>query len=930
MVVATNELRVRARQFSRDWKDAVYEKGETQAFYEAFFRIFDQERRTVARYEERVTLLDNSRGYIDLHWPGMLLVEQKSAGRSLAVAREQALRYFDAIEHTARPRYLLLCNFREFELEDLDEREVTRFRLADLSKHIHKFSFIMGVQQRRFRDQDPVNVRASELVGAIHDALLASGYGGEPLQQLMVRLVFCFFAEDTGIFPENAFLNLVEQRAAPDGATLGQWLTNLFEVLDTPEEERQAYLDEELNAFPYVNGDLFEGALPMPSFTSELRESVLDAAWFNWNGISPAIFGSLFQSIMDPGERRASGAHYTSEQAILKVIEPLFLDELRAEFDRARRRRSPALRETALRDLQKKLGSLKLFDPACGCGNFLIVAYRELRELEIEILKRLYPSGASTGALDVSQLSVVDVDQFYGIELNDFACRIAEAALWMMDHIMNQRMSEELGRAFVRIPLEAAPSIHREDALEIDWNEVLPADECSYVFGNPPFVGSQLRSAAQGRQLQRVAGLNGGTGHLDYVAAWFFQAGKYARAENVKIAFVATNSITQGEQVATLWPVLLERYGLEITFAHRTFEWSSEARGKAHVHVVVIGLAPRAAARGRRVLYSYDDLRGPPARTEHEVLAPYLLDGGALADPNTAVRTSRTPLNGLPPLAYGTQPIDGGHFILDGEEREELLAECPSAAPLVRPYVGAREFINREERWILHLRNAEPSLLADCERLRGIVQEVRAFRQRSRSPEARELSQRPNEFAQTCVPEEPFLVIPETSSSRRVYVPIGWLEPPAVPSNALRVIEGASKPVFALLCSAMHNAWLAQIGGRLKSDYRFSTSLVYNTFPVPELGDDRLQALTPAADAVLDARAHFPNESLANLYDPDLMPSDLRDAHRQLDRTTDRLYRRKRFASQRERVEHLLGMYEQMVAPLPANGAAKRARRRRS
>ena len=926
MAVAANELRVRARRFSRDWKDAVYEKGDTQAFYEAFFRIFDVERRAVARYEERVTLLDNSRGYIDLHWPGVLLVEQKSAGRSLVAAREQALRYFDALENVARPRYLLLCNFQEFELEDLDEREIVRFRLADLPKYIHKFSFIMGVRQRRFKDQDPVNVRASELVGAIHDGLLSSGYGGEPLQRLMVRLVFCFFAEDTGIFPQDAFLNLIERRTAPDGSTLGQWLTNLFEVLDAPEDARQAHLDEELNAFPYVNDDLFEGALPMPSFTAELRESVLDAAWFNWDGISPAIFGSLFQSIMDPGERRASGAHYTSEQAILKVIEPLFLDELRAEFDRSRRRRSPAVRETALRDLQKKLGSLKLLDPACGCGNFLIVAYRELRELEIAILKRLHPTGASTGALDVSQLSVIDVDQFYGIELNDFACRIAEAALWMMDHIMNQRMSEELGRTFARIPLSAAPHIHREDALEIDWAEVLPASECSYVFGNPPFVGSQLRSAAQGRQLQRVAGLNGGTGHLDYVTAWFFQAGKYVQSADAKIAFVATNSITQGEQVATLWPVLLDRYGLEIAFAHRTFEWSSEARGKAHVHVVVIGLASRAAAPARRALYSYGDLRGQPQRTEHRVLAPYLVDGESLADPNLAVRGSRAPLNGLPPLTYGTQPIDGGNFILDREARGELLAACPSAASLVRPYVGAREFINRDERWILHLRNADPSLLADCEQLRGIIQAVRAFRRRSRSPEARELSQRPNEFAQTCVPEEPFLVIPETSSSRREYVPIGWLEPPSVPSNALRVIEGAAKPVFALLCSAMHNAWLAQIGGRLKSDYRFSTSLVYNTFPVPALDDESLSA---AADGILAARARFPDESLANLYDPDLMPADLRDAHRDLDRVVDRRYRRKRFSSQRERVEHLLGMYEQMVAPLPANGAKPgRARRR--
>ena len=461
MRLSWNEIRIRAAQFAHEWKDAAYEKGETQSFYNDFFGIFGVRRRSVARYEEHVRKLDNQSGFIDLFWPGVLLVEQKSAGRDLAKAYGQAGEYFDVLAEKDRPRYILVSDFQNFELHDLDEREETAFTLADLPAHVEKFGFILGVQRRTFRDQDPVNVKASELVGRLHDALKASGYDGHDLEVFLVRTVFCLFADDTGIFePRDIFLDLLETRTREDGSDLGGWLARLFQVLNTPVERRQAKLDEDLARFPYVNGNLFAVRLTIPDFDAEMRAVLLDACRFDWTAISPAIFGALFQSVLEPAERRAQGAHYTTEKNILKVIEPLFLDDLRAEFQRLKRRKDHR-RRTGLEAFHKRLGKMKFFDPACGCGNFLIIAYRELRELEIELIRELHRDGAeeTQRVLDTADLSRINVDQFYGIEIGEFPARIAETALWMMDHIMNSRLSLEFGQSHVRIPLEDAPHI---------------------------------------------------------------------------------------------------------------------------------------------------------------------------------------------------------------------------------------------------------------------------------------------------------------------------------------------------------------------------------------------------------------------------------------------------------------------------------------
>ena len=925
MRLSWNEVRARAAAFAEEWRDAAYEKGETQSFYNDFFEIFGVRRRTVARYEEHVKRLDNTHGYIDLFWPGVLIVEHKSAGRDLALAYGQAGEYFDALPEQNRPRYILASDFQTFELHDLDEREKAAFPLVDLPAHVEAFGFILGVQRRTFRDQDPTNIKAAELVGRLHDALDAAGYRGHDLERFLVRIVFCLFADDTGIFePRDIFLDFIETRTGEDGADLGPWLSQLFQVLDTPEDDRTATLDENLAQFPYVNGELFDGPLRIPSFDAAMRGALLDVCRFDWSNISPAIFGALFQSVMDPKERRAQGAHYTTEKNILKVIEPLFMDDLRAEFARLKSRKDNR-RLAGLRRFQEKLGRMRFFDPACGCGNFLIIAYRELRALEIDVLKELHP-GKQMDAL-AQTLSRIDVDQFYGIELGEFPARIAETAMWMMDHIMNNRLSLEFGQTYARIPLEKSPHIVHGDALETDWADLLPPEDCSFVFGNPPFVGAKYQTGDQRAQVRGITALGKSGGTLDYVAAWFIKAGEYLQGSRAQIGFVATNSITQGEQVAQLWPVLFGRCKLEVAFAHRTFAWGSDARGKAHVHVIILGLDRREDVRTEKRLFGYPDINGEPEESRHAALSPYLFDAGGLADPHLTVREESRPINGMGKLIIGSKPIDGGHYIFTADERNAFLAVEPDAAPFMRPFIGAREYLQGGERWIIALHDAPPATLARLPQVKKRIVAVREYREGRESKPTQELAKTPTLYHVNVIPTAPFLVIPEVSSERREYVPIGWLEPPVIPSNLVRVLENATLADFALLTSAMHMAWLRHVGGRLKSDYRYSIGLVYNTFPTPP-GSSDLSKLEPLAQAVLDARAVHSGATLADLYDPDLMPPNLCRAHQRIDHAVDRLYRVKRFSSERERVEHLFLLYEKMQEPLAARMKEKPRRRR--
>ena len=763
MRLSWGEIRIRAAAFTDRWKDAGYEKGETQTFYNEFFNVFGVSRQSVGRYEQHVRKLDNSSGYIDLFCPGTLIVEQKSKGRDLEEAYGQAGEYFDALLEHERPRYILVSDFQTFELHDLAEREEVTFRLDELPQHVESFGFIIGVHRRTFRDQDPANIGAAELVGKLHDALDKSGYRGHHLEQFLVRIVFCLFADDTGIFDtRDMFLDFIESRTNEDGSDTGAKLIELFQVLNTPESKRQTTRDEDLVRFPYINGDLFKDRLDIPAFDSTMRNALLDACYFDWSNISPAIFGALFQSVMDPVERRASGAHYTTEKNILKVIEPMFMDDLRTKFNHLKTRRD-SRRIADLRRFQESLGQIRLFDPACGCGNFLIIAYRELRELEIDVLNEI-----TDRQKDISDIaSRIDVDQFYGIETIKFPALIAETALWMMDHIMNSRLSLEFGHTYRRIPLERSPHIHVGNALETNWNDILPARECSYILGNPPFVGHQWRTKQQQADMARVWGKDGQVNRLDYVTCWFKVAALYTKANrDIQIAFVSTNSITQGEQCGILWPVLFG-HDLTIRFAHRTFQWSSEVRGRAAVHCVIIGLT--YSSEIKCTIYEYEHIQGDPYAIPVKRINGYLIDG-----PQYVVPARSSPPQGRIKMHKGSQPTDGArlklpeggyrkssNLILDADDRDKLLADDPYCEKWLRPYVGGDELISGKWRWCLWLKDADPSELRVSKPIMERLERVRKGRLQSPTASVREYANYPTLFTQDRQPDAEYLAIPE-------------------------------------------------------------------------------------------------------------------------------------------------------------------------
>ncbi len=933
MRLSWNEIRVRAASFVREWAGEGYEKGQTQLFYRDFFDIFGIPVRRVASFEEPVKNLGDKRGYIDLFWKGVLLVEQKSLGRNLKKAKTQALDYFPGLKDADLPRYILVSDFQSFELYDLDEDEKASFSLADLPKHVEKFGFILGVQKRSFKDQDPVNIKAAELVGKLHDALDEAGYAGHDLEQFLVRIVFCLFADDTGIFePRDIFLDLLESRTREDGSDLGGWFAQLFQVLNTPEERRHKNLDTEILRFPYVNGDLFHDPLLIPSFDSNMRQRLIEACQFDWSAISPAIFGSLFQSVMNAERRRLQGAHYTSERNILKVIEPLFMDSLRAEFQRLKARKDNR-RRVELQAFQKRLSELTFFDPACGCGDFLIIAYRELRALEIELIRELrgYSTSAEQGELDAAALSLIDVDQFYGIELDEFPARIAETAMWMTDHIMNNRLSLEFGQSYVRIPLRKSPHIVVKNALECDWQSLLPSARCSYIFGNPPFVGHQWRSTAQQADMARICGTKGQFNRLDYVSCWFKKAKEYAKSNpSIEIAFVATNSITQGEQCGILWPVMFSG-GLSIKFAHRTFQWNNEARGKAAVHCVIIGMTFRDGSQ--RVIYEYDHVRGDPHASPVSRINGYLIDG-----PQYAVPARTQPPPGRLQMHKGSQPTDGArlkkpgggyvttsNLILEKADRAQLLAADPNCRKWLKPYVGGDELISGQWRWCLWLKDADPALLRKSKAIAERLDRVRKGRLQSPTASVKAYAKFPTLFTQDRQPNTKYLAIPEVSSESRDYIPMSMLPPRVIASNKLQIIPGAPLFYFGILTSAIHMAWMRTVGGRLKSDYSYSPS-IYNSFPWPDMTPDQQKEIEHLAQGVLDARAAFRDTSLDSLYDADSMPPALRRAHNALDNAVDRLYRRAPFSFERERVEHLFELYERAAVPLAPAAKPKGSR----
>ncbi|MBC7688716.1 MAG: class I SAM-dependent DNA methyltransferase, partial [Aquabacterium sp.] len=769
--------------------------------------------------------------------------------------------------------------------------------------------------------QDAVNIAAAERMGKLHDKLRAAGYEGHELEVYLVRLVFCMFADDTNIFEKNTFLDFIELKTSEDGSDLAPRMAQLFQVLNTPNEKRNKNLDELLAAFPYVNGKLFENPLSMPEFDSEMRSTLIHCCSLHWGTISPAIFGSLFQSVMDEKARRNLGAHYTSEKNIMKVIKPLFMDELEQELEKAK------TDKRTLQKLHQKISRLKFLDPACGCGNFLIISYRELRLFELKLVKQLLKNQQVTS---INDYFLVDVDQFYGIEYEDFPCQIAQVAMWLIDHQMNEMASLEFGEYYKRIPLKKSATIAHGNALRIDWQSLLPEnDQYDYIFGNPPFIGKKEQKASQKSDMEQIfSGVNG-AGILDYVAAWYIKSAQYLNFKNdeknvrqTKVAFVSTNSIAQGEQVAILWQELYNKYNIKIHFAHSTFKWSNEAKGNAAVHVVIIGFSNYDIQR--KYIYEYEDIRGEAHAVLAKNINPYLVDAG-----DTFVANRKSPLCNAPSMKYGSMPIDDGFLTVDEDAFEILKTQDSVALKYIKPYVGGYELINNKKKYCIWLENVDPSEVKKSKFLSNRIASVKEFRLCSGREATNKLALFPTLFGEVRQPVNDYIAIPKVSSERRSYIPIVILSKETIASGSCLIVSNSDKYTFAILTSKMHTSWMKTVCGRLKSDYQYSASIVYNNFPWPENPTDKQKATVEnAAQAVLDARAQFPNASLADLYDPNTMPPVLVKAHQALDKAVDLCYRSQPFPNETKRIEFLFELYDKytsgMFAPVKKTKKTKK------
>jgi hypothetical protein len=913
MPLSWNEIKSRAIAFSQEWEHETSEDAEAKSFWDGFFNVFGISRRRVATFEQSVKKADNKQGFIDLLWKGVILVEHKSRGKSLDKAMQQAKDYFPGLKEHELPKYILVSDFQKFKLYDLDTNITTEFILKDFINQVHLFGFIAGYEKRTYKDEDPVNIQAAELMGKLHDKLEAVGYRGHDLEVYLVRLLFCLFADDTGIFDKGIFWEYIDLHTKSDGSDLAMHIASIFHTLNTPPEKRLTNLDTNLAQFPYVNGKLFEEVLQPAAFDSKMREMFLEACGFDWGKISPAIFGSMFQAVMNPTERRNLGAHYTSEKNIQKLIKPLFLDDLYLELEKVKSNRGK------LQELHQKIANLYFLDPACGCGNFLIITYRELRNLEIKILQALNKNGQQF--INIQDIIKVNVDQFAGIEYDEFAVRVAEVAMWLIDHQMNIQVSHEFGQYFFRVPLTKSAKIVHGNSLRIDWETVVDKEKLSFILGNPPFVGAMIMNAQQRNDIDHVFHGEKGIGVLDYVCAWYIKAAKIIENSQIKVGFVSTNSISQGEQVAILWNILFNKYKIKIHFAHRTFKWNNEAKGNAAVHCVIIGFANFDIAE--KYISDYEDIQGEPLTIKAKNINPYLVDGS-----DTIITNKSFPIANIPLMRFGSMPRDGGNLIFTETEKEEFIKIEPQAEKWIRPYTGAQEFINGYSRYCLWLVDISPKELKALPEVLKRVNKVKQFRLESKAVSTQKFATTPTLFCQIAQPDTDYLLVPRVSSERRKYIPIGFICKNIIGNDQVLLIPNATLYLFGMLTSEMHITWVKYVCGRLKSDYRYSNTIVYNNYPFPEnVNEKQKQKVETAAQAVLDTRAKYPDSSLADLYDPLTMPPDLVKAHQILDKAVDLCYRPQPFVSELNRIEFLFSQYEALNAPLLKPEKKKRTKK---
>ncbi len=913
MALSWNEIKDRAVKFSKEWADTSNEEADAKPFLDAFFEVFGVPRKKIGTFEHKVKKINDADGYIDLLWKGVILIEMKSRGKNLDKAFQQAKDYSQGLKTEELPKYILVCDFYNFRLFDTEEQSTQEFTLPEFVNHVNAFGFICGYQKKVYKEQDPANIKAAELMGKLHDRLEDIGYTGHPLEVYLVRLLFCLFAEDTTIFEKQQFQDYIEQRTGEDGHDLASKLQELFQVLNTPKENRFKNLDEQLNDFPYVNGKLFEENLPTASFDANMRKALLDCCYIDWSKISPAIFGSMFQSVMNPKERRNLGAHYTSEKNILKLIKPLFLDELWQEFD------ASVGSVPKLKEFHKKLSTLKFLDPACGCGNFLIITYRELRLLELEVLKTLQ-KGQQVTHLD--QLILLNVDQMYGIEYEEFPARIAEVAMWLMDHQVNMQISNEFGQYFVRLPLKKSANITHADALETDWENVVSKNELSFIIGNQPFIGSKIMTQNQRNQIVKLFDNADGTGVLDYVTGWYIKAAKYIQNTKIKVAFVSTNSIVQGEQTAILWGQMLLKHAIKIHFAHRTFKWSNEAKGNAAVYCVIIGFANFDTQNKR--IFEYEDIKGEAHEIKAKNINPYLVDAKDLM-----IKSRTKPICSVPEIGIGNKPIDGGNYLFEENEKIEFEKKEPNSKKYFFKWLGGDEFLNNKIRWCLYLGRISPNDLKNMPKVLERVNQVKEFRLNSKSEQTRKLAEFPTKFHVENIPSKDYIVMPEIALNKRKYFTVGYVSNTTLSSNLVKIMPSGSLYHFGILSSKIFISWFRYVGGQLGNQLRFSKDIVYNNYPWPlSPSEKQIKTIEEKAQKVLDVRKGFPNSSLADLYDPLTMPPALVKAHNDLDKAVDLAYRPQPFTSDANRMEFLFELYEKYTADLFTKEKIKKAKKK--
>lgn len=925
-----NEIRTRAARFSREWRDEPGdERQQAQSFVRDLLGVYGITQTRAAFYEKRVKRSSTgARGYIDALIPGLALIEMKSAGKDLFAAEQQALDYIDDLPDPEVPRWVLTSDFRTLRLLDLhaETEPVREFPLDQLRDNADALAFLAGYGERFFgsKTQESASIKAAKLMASLYEALEGSGYDDHEASVFLVRTLFALYADDSGVWDRDLFLEFLETRTAEDGSDLGPQLSLLYQVMGREPSRRQSNLDELIARFPYVNGGIFEEAVSIPAFDAGMRGRLVAAAMFNWSAISPAIFGSLFQAVKDKTARRELGEHYTTETNIMKVIGPMFLDDLRQRF-------MDGYHDTnKLKKLRTDMGQMRFLDPACGCGNFLVVGYRQMRALDLEVLLRVQElSGETARTMFFTEDHLaVRLSSFHGIELEEWPAQIAATALHLVEHQANQAMELALGSAPDPLPLDKIKSIVVGNALRTDWSTVVEPTEHLYVMGNPPFIGISLRSALQVEDLQLVWGKSY-HGSLDYVTGWYIKAAQLLDLPGYggKFAFVSTNSITQGEAVSSMFRPIFGA-GWRIGFAHRTFSWTSEAPGAAAVHCTILGFdkTPREAPR----LYDYGtNLKGEPTRVAvKEGITPYLTDGiNVLVDPATK------PISpGLPEVRYGNKPTDGGNLIVEPEDYPTFAAD-PVAVKYLRPFLGARELIHGEDRWCLWLVDLEPADLARSPLLKSRVEGVRAMRAGSKAASTREAASTPHLFRQIAPVTTAFICIPRHVSETRPFFPVKLVEPATIASDANFVADDPDGLVFAVISSSAFITWQRTIGGRLESRLRFNKLQTWNTFPLPALTDDQRAAIIAGGRAVLAARALHPDRSLADHYNPLAMSPELLRAHRELDVAVDRALGLKGHVTDDSRLKALFSNYAKLIAlnelalpPLRPRKSAQKAR----